>query len=50
MIYDASLKHFILLETSWHKPTDQLTDRPTDLSLPHIYRAAIAAKNVNYIK
>ena len=44
--FNASFKHFVLLETRWHRPTnqptDRQTDRPTDIAT---YRAAIAAKN-----
>ena len=36
-------KHFLLLETRWHQPTDQPTDRVTDIAM---YRAAITAKNM----
>ena len=37
--FSAYFKHFILLETHWHQPTNQQTDIAT-------YKAAITAKNI----
>ena len=39
---DRPLKHFWFLDTHYYRPTNQPTNRPTDIAM---YRAAIAAKN-----